>query len=292
MSQQIETYTTQLEFKVEERTQKLAAANREIQALNDRLKSENLRMGAELDVARRLQTMVLPKPEELRATLPRLDIAAYMEPASEVGGDYYDVLQCGSRVKIGIGDVTGHGVESGVLMLMVQSVARALLENGEHDPKRFLTVLNQVLVKNIGRANSENNLTLAFLDYDEAGGGLTLSGQHEEVIVVRRDGAVERIDTMDLGFPVGLTDDIATFVATHDLHLDPGDFLVLYTDGITEAENDAGRLFGIDALCASAVAARAGSANEIRQQIIADVTAHIGSQPLRDDLTLVVIKHG
>jgi sigma-B regulation protein RsbU (phosphoserine phosphatase) len=164
---------------VSERTSALEGANQEITKLNEMLKEENVRLGAEIDIARRLQLMVLPKTEELDA-VQRLDIAGYMEPATEVGGDYYDVLQHGSRVKIGIGDVTGHGLESGVLMMMVQSVARTLLESGEKDPARFLNVLNQVICKNLLRADSTNNLTLSFADYsDEV---VTLTGQHEEVI--------------------------------------------------------------------------------------------------------------
>ncbi len=116
--------------------EEIEEAKEEISALNTQLKSENLRLGAELDVARHIQMMVLPRATELRA-VEHLEIAAYMRPADEVGGDYYDVLQNGRSLKIGIGDVTGHGLESGVLMLMVQSVARALLEAGETDPSKF-----------------------------------------------------------------------------------------------------------------------------------------------------------
>lgn len=288
MTTQIESYTTHLEAKVEERTRSLAAAGEEIRALNEQLKGENLRMGAELDIARRLQMMVLPKPEELTA-IPRLDIAAHMEPACEVGGDYYDVLQCGSRVKIGIGDVTGHGLESGVLMLMVQAIARTLLENGETDPKRFLETLNRVLIKNLNRAGSDRNLTLSFLDLTED--GLTLTGQHEEVILIRANGELELIDTIDLGFPIGLEEDIAGFIQSRPIDLAAGDTLLLYTDGITEAERADGRLFTVERLCETARGCHRGTANEVRAAIIADVKAHTGSHALRDDITLVVIKH-
>src|SRR5262249_23101222 len=149
-AEEIRYHTQNLEKLVEERTHELANANDEIMALNVRLKSENLRLGAELDVARHIQKMVLPKSNELGA-IPQIDVAGYMEPADEVGGDYFDVLQSGSRVKVGIGDVTGHGLESGVLMLMVQSVARALQEQGGGDPKEFLEVLNRTIFKNIER---------------------------------------------------------------------------------------------------------------------------------------------
>jgi sigma-B regulation protein RsbU (phosphoserine phosphatase) len=288
MTSEIESHTQQLEQKVEERTQRLSIAHREIIALNERLKGENVRLGAELDVARRIQTMVLPKTEELES-LPPLDIAAYMEPATEVGGDYYDVLCHQGHVKIGIGDVTGHGVESGVLMLMVQAAARTLVENGEINPKRFLSVLNTVLIKNLVRADSENNLTLSFLDYSE--NTITLTGQHEEVILVRANGEVERIDTMDLGFPVGLEADIDDFLASRSLRFSTGDTVILYTDGVTEAENPDGEFFKIERLCESAARWSGGTATEIKQGILGDVMRHLANAPLLDDITLVVVKH-
>ncbi|MCZ0901656.1 SpoIIE family protein phosphatase, partial [Microcoleus sp. HI-ES] len=114
-----------LEQKVEERTAQLAQANKEILVLNERLKVDNLRMSAELDVTRRLQQMILPQQQELES-IAGLEIAAFMEPADEVGGDYYDVLTQNDQVKISIGDVTGHGLESGVLMIMAQTAVRTL----------------------------------------------------------------------------------------------------------------------------------------------------------------------
>jgi serine phosphatase RsbU (regulator of sigma subunit) len=77
--------------------------------LNKELKSDNRRMGAELDVSRRLQQMLLPREEELQQ-IEGLDIAGFMEPADEMGGDYYDVLYHDGLVLFGIGDVTGHGL--------------------------------------------------------------------------------------------------------------------------------------------------------------------------------------
>jgi len=103
--------------------EQLAEANTAITALNAQLQAENLRMGAELEVTRKLQQMLLPTPEELQQ-IADLDIACYMEPADEVGGDYYDVLQHNGQIKIGIGNVTGHGLESGAVMVMTQTIVR------------------------------------------------------------------------------------------------------------------------------------------------------------------------
>ena len=172
----------------------LGVANDEISALNEQLKAENLRMGAELEVTRQLQQLILPAPEELDAVVG-LDIAGYMDPASEVGGDYYDVLTDNGQVKISIGDVTGHGLESGMVMLMTQMAVRTLLISGETDPVRFLDVLNRTLYHNVRRMGTDKNLTLALLDY--ADGQVRLSGQHEEMIVVRHNSQVELVDTVD-----------------------------------------------------------------------------------------------
>ncbi|MGO6906300.1 PP2C family protein-serine/threonine phosphatase, partial [Rhizobium ruizarguesonis] len=203
--------------------------------------------------------------------------------------DYYDVLKSGNRLKIGIGDVTGHGLESGVLMLMVQSVARALQEAGNTDAVKFLTDLNSALFKNIVRTKIDKHLTLAFLDYD--GKEMILSGQHEEVVVVRANGEVERIDTMDLGIPIGLEADISAFIKTREIAFEKGDLILLHTDGITESENDAGELFGIERLCREALRLKDQSAEKVVSGIVATLMLFIGSQKIYDDITLLAVRH-
>ena len=277
----------QAEKKLQETLVKLAQANEEITALNSRLTAENLRLSAEVEITHKLQQMILPKESELQK-INDLDIAGFMEPASEVGGDYYDVLNQNGLVKIGIGDVTGHGLESGVLMIMVQTAVRTLLENNETDPVKFLNTINRTIYDNVQRMNSDKNLTLSLLDYRD--GKLQLSGQHEEMIVVRAGGKVELIDTIDLGFPIGLEADIADFITYSEVPLQPGDVVVLYTDGITEAENINRVQYGLDRLCAVVSRHWHLSASEIRQFAIADVRQHIGEQKLYDDITLLVLK--
>jgi len=288
MAEDISFHTENLEKLVSDRTREIEAAKEEISTLNGQLKSENLRLGAELNVARQIQLMVLPRAKELTAN-KNLEIAAYMRPADEVGGDYYDVLQNGNNLKIGIGDVTGHGLESGVLMLMVQSIARALQEAGEMDPAKFLTDLNRTIFKNIERTKTDKHLTLSFLDYD--GKRLTISGQHEDMIIVRENGEVERIDTGDLGLPVGLEADIAPFIDTREIAFEKGDMVVLHTDGVTEAENSKGELFGFERLLEDARRLHGGTAEEVVKGILDDLMTYIGTQKIHDDITLVVMRH-
>ncbi len=276
MSHQLKDMFEHLEAKVQERTAELAQAN-----------EENQRMGMELEVTRKLQQMVLPRPEELRQIKP-LDIAGFMEPASEVGGDYYDILQDNGRIKIGIGDVTGHGLESGVLMLMVQTAVRTLLSSQLIDSKDFINILNRTLYDNLQRMQSDKNLTLSLLDYTD--GKLSFSGQHEEVLYVSQLGKVARIDTFALGFMVGVEPDIAQFVAQQEIQLAPGEGVVLYTDGVTEAMNEAKQCYGLERLCNVVSQHWLSSALEIQQAVISDLRRHIGTRKLQDDVTLLVIK--
>jgi len=265
----------------------LEAKNQQISVLNEQLKDENLRMSAELEVTEKIQRLILPTQDELKA-IADLDIAGYMAPAHEVGGDYYDVLQQDERLKIAIGDVTGHGLESGMVMLMTQSVVRALLRSGETDPVRFLDTLNHTIYNNVQRMDSDKNLTLCLLDY--ADGEVKLSGQHEEMIVVRRDGKIELVDTIDLGFPIGLDDEIADFIDQTTVQLQSGDGVVLYTDGITEAENTDGEQYGLERLCEVVSRHWSQSAEAIKEAVVADVLSFIGEGEIYDDITLVVLK--
>jgi phosphoserine phosphatase RsbU/P len=286
MAEKLKESFANLEDKVKERTAELANANEAIISLNEKLKEENLRMGAELNIVRQMQQMILPRPEELK--IEGLDIAGYMEPAEEVGGDYYDVLYIDGVVTIGIGDVTGHGLESGILMLMTQTSVRTLKEIREADPVRFLDVLNRTIYKNIQRMNSDRSLTLGILNYIP--GKLSISGQHEEAIVVRNNGDIEMIDTMDLGFPIGLDEDIVDYIDHKLIELATGDGVVLYTDGITEAEDINQKQYGIERLCHVISNNWQSSAQEIKRAVISDLRLFIGKQKVFDDITLLVLK--
>jgi two-component system, sensor histidine kinase ChiS len=253
-----------------------------------RLREENIRMSTELEISRRLQLLLLPQEKELQQ-IKTLDIASFMAPADEVGGDYYDILNQDGQVLIGIGDVTGHGLESGVLAIMVQSAVRTLLAAYHHlEPVEFLNALNQMIYHNMIRMKTSKSLTLSLLSYEN--GQIMLTGQHENLLVIRNNGEIEQIDTIDLGFPIGLDEEMPDCIGQTQLSLKSGEGIVLYTDGITEAENFDEQYYGLDRLCFVVKQNRQQSAKAIQEAIIKDVRFFIGEQKIFDDMTLLVIK--
>lgn len=134
----------------------------------------------------------------------------------------------------------------------------------------------------------DKSLTLCLLDY--ADGKAELSGQHDDPIVVRSDGPVELIDTMNLGFPIGLDSDIADFIDQTTIQLASGDGVVLYTDGITGAENEKGKQYGLERLCEVVSQHWLSSAEEVKDAVVADVERFIGEAEIFDDITLVILK--
>ena len=254
---------------------------------NKVVKVENARMSSELEITQRLQQMMLPRDEDMRK-IAGLDISGSMDPATEIGGDYYDVVCNDGGVVIGIGDVTGHGLESGVIAIMVQTAVRTLLASGHFESRKFFEALNRVIYDNVRRMHCDRNLTLSLLHYQDK--VVTISGQHEEVLVVRGDGVLERHDTLNLGFPLGLEEDISSFIGEATVPLGSGDVMVAYTDGITEAVNDAGVAFGIERLSEVVRTSHHQPAGAIREAVLNSLRNYTEGQDLLDDVTLLVIK--
>ncbi|MCB9759061.1 MAG: PP2C family protein-serine/threonine phosphatase [Alphaproteobacteria bacterium] len=256
-----------------------------------RLEEENTRLSAELDVAQRIQAMVLPNEDEL-AAVPGMEIAARMVPATEVGGDLYDVLvQPDGSVCLVIGDVTDHGLRSGVVMLMAQSAVRSALEESGVDLARTLVRANSILYQNVQvrmRDAMSRNLTLSLLHYRD--GRLRVAGYHESVIVVRRQGAPEFVKTSGLGTWVGLMDDIDGLLGVEELSLDPGDLVVLYTDGATEAMNPAGEEFGPARIADIVAELRDQPAQAIVDALFQRIHDWMAGAALEDDISLLVAR--
>jgi len=253
------------------------------------LKKENVRMSMELDIAKHIQQMVLPREEEF-TTFKGLEIGARMDTATEVGGDFYEVLpQKDGSIYFGIGDVTEHGLNSGVVMLMTQAAFRATLDNNDIDLTTALNQINSILRQNISRMKDQRDLTLSLLYYKN--GTVTMTGQHETVILLRKkEDFAEQIDTMDLSLYIGLIDDFSDNVQESNFDMEVGDIMLLYTDGASGALNRHKREFGIQGLMQALERHREASSQQIVSNIIDEIYDYMGSHDPSDDITIVVVK--
>lgn len=216
----------------------LKVSNESLEFTNEELKQAKNALWSEMELAQKLQTILLPKNPKIDG----FDIGAFMSPNNIVGGDYYDVINIEGRNWFLIGDVSGHGITSGLIMMMVQtSIHVALSQNPDADPKDLLSVINKTIHCNISKMGGNRYVTLTVFAC-LANNKISFAGAHLPVIIYRSDtDSIEVIETN--GVWVGIIDDINNLNKTSDIYIKDGDVILLYTDGITEAVTDKGKLF-------------------------------------------------
>jgi phosphoserine phosphatase RsbU/P len=258
-----------------------------IEEVTRRERAERARMRQELDIAARIQTAILPKHPSVRG----LELATLMQPATEVGGDYFDILPCPEGCWIGIGDVAGHGLTAGLVMLMIQSIVAATVhERPEIGPGLAWRALNNVLSENIReRMGQEEHATLSLIRY-RSSGRITFAGAHEDLLVFKpRSGRCERISTPGIWVGIG-TEIPSDATEEREYRLEPGDVLVLYTDGILEAKAASGECYGSERLERIIESSGHLPTARICELVIQDVSGFMAVQD--DDMTLVIARHG
>ncbi len=251
----------------------------------EREKAEKQRLESELAIATRIQTSILPRDLSVRG----LEIAATMLPATEVGGDYYDVLPTPHGCWLGIGDVAGHGLRPGLVMMMLQSMVSALVRsNPNAAPRDVLRVVNGVLYENVReRLRQDEHATLCLIRYRDDG-ELVFAGAHEDMLVWRAEsGKVELVPTP--GTWVGATQDIDDATVDTRYRLGEGDLLLLYTDGVIEAQSGSGEHFGVERLARELARLGREPTGVIRDALCAAVTEFMAVQ--HDDIALLVARH-
>ncbi|MGC4069964.1 MAG: PP2C family protein-serine/threonine phosphatase [Polyangiaceae bacterium] len=212
-----------------------------------------------------------------------------MLPSADVGGDYFDILPAEGVCWVGIGDVAGHGLRTGLVMLMIQSVVAALTtENPWASPSQVLRVLNSVVYENVRqRLGQDEHATLCLLRVGRDGHVL-FAGAHEDVVLYRaRTRQIELISTSGAWIAAGRHMDSG--ITDGELRLELGDMIVLYTDGVTGATNELQRPFGIDALCREVEAVGDRSVDEVKEHLLSVVRNYVNRQ--QDDMTLVVLRY-
>jgi serine phosphatase RsbU (regulator of sigma subunit) len=237
----------------------------------------------EVEIARRIQTSILPTEYAVHG----LHIAAKMVTASEVGGDYYDIRPMQDGCWLGIGDVAGHGLEAGLVMLMIQSGLSSLIgQNPNVLPHEVLPALNQMLYDNLRcRMGRDDHATLTVFRFF-SDGRLAYAGAHEDIIVCSRSGEVRTVPTH--GTWVGIGSDISYELESRFIQLNEGDLVLLYTDGIPEARRGH-ECFGMPRLIAEVERLHAYPVDEILAGVLKSVLDYSACAP-EDDATLLVMR--
>ncbi len=235
----------------------------------------------ELVVARSIQSRLLPAEPP---NLPGWDIWGINIPCLAVGGDYFDYLTIESGVLVTVADVSGKGAGPALIMASVQASLRAFVRHGHTRLDSAATELNRLLHRN---TEDSRYMTALLASLDPASGRLDyLNAGHAPPVLVRRGGSVERLDRGST--VLGLFPEITTEVAT--CRLERGDTLALFTDGLSETEDPAGDLFDEARIVEALAEARRLDARTICGDLLSRARAFAGSNSLRDDLTLMVVK--
>ncbi len=243
--------------------------------------ADRLSLKHDLEIAREIQQAMLPKGTFLA---PGVEAFGLTRPANTVGGDCYDILPLpDGRVLVALGDVAGKGSPAALLMALLLAMMRTLVDEG-FEATALMARLNAQVVRH---APSSRFITLFLAWFDPSSGRVVYVNAGQTPPLVRRaDGSLERLH--DGGIALGMFES-ATYAAG-ETRLAAGDVLVMYSDGITEAENRAGVPFdeaGIEAILRARPFA---AAQDVGRALFAAVDAHVTDARLLDDLTVLVVR--
>ena len=257
------------------------AAIRIEQARFAEMEQARIVMARELDQAAEIQQRFLPS---VAPAIRGLDLAGHNAPCRTVGGDYYDFFPYGeSRVAMVLGDVSGKGMPASLLMMGLQARVQVMIEEPQ-SLAEVVTRLNRITCANIP---TNRFITLFFCILDGDTGELTYcNAGHNPPVIVRSTGEHEQLPG---GGPVvGILRTIE--YKEYRAHLGPGDVLVIYSDGVTEAANPAGDEFDIDGLAAAVTPHRSEAAANIISEINKAVLVFTSGAPQADDITLIAAR--
>jgi serine phosphatase RsbU (regulator of sigma subunit) len=238
---------------------------------------------SEMELAKRIQTALLPDEEKISG----FEIAAKMVPAKEVGGDYYDIIETPKGDKwITIGDVSGHGVDSGLIMMMAQtSILSTVGNSGDPKPSEVLCSVNGVIRENISRLGSDHYMTMMAIKFADS--EMIMAGKHQDIIIYRAASNTTELVTTD-GTWLGIAEKIGFYQKDKKVKIEDGDIIMLFTDGITEATNKKGDMFGQVSLEQLLDQYADLPINKIVDKIIDEVNNYQEEQ--LDDMTVLIVK--
>lgn len=245
---------------------------------------EGRRMSKELSVGSDIQHKILPTE---MPNVPGLMVYGKTRPASEVGGDSFDVMQVGANTFIYVGDVTGHGLPAGLIMVMVNTLIRTFSEiyQSGYD---IIVNTNRILKQ---RIEPRRFMTCVLLRWNTQEQKLYSTGAgHEHILIYHKNtGECEAKQTG--GIALGMVPDVTKIIKEEGISFEPGDMVVLYSDGIIEAKNMQGEMFGLDRLQKMVQQyAVSATCEELFVNISKEFGAFVGEQIQGDDITLIALK--
>ncbi len=257
----------------------------------DRLKSTTAakeRIESELNIARDIQMSMINKIFPPFPSRRDIDVYALMQPAKEVGGDMYDYFLEGDKLYFAIGDVSGKGVPASLFMAMTISIFRSTAKTLSL-PSEIVSSMNNALCSN----NTANMFVTLFAGIvDLTTGEMTYcNAGHNPPILLSKSGKHEIVDVSKCsGLPVGIFSDYTYVDSTTTISRN--DSLILYTDGLTEAENGKQQLYDTDRLLATLSRQGVASLNakDLLETVLADVEGFVAGAPQSDDLTIMVMQ--
>jgi serine phosphatase RsbU (regulator of sigma subunit) len=251
-----------------------------IQLVEDVKDAERVRR--EMEIAQQIQTRLLPGEPPV---IPGLDLAGRCLPATQVGGDYYDFfLHSEHELGVVIADVSGHDVGSAFIMATARSALRSEVL-ARKSPARILQDTNYVLHDDLTR--SEKFITMFYAEFDGSCQLLRYSNAAHNPPILLRNQQCRVLDTD--GLFIGMWDSVQ--FEEKIIHLLSNDFVILYTDGVVEAKNDADEMFTVEGLT-SVLTKIPGSytAEELLETIYEEVEQFSGNAHRSDDITVMVLK--
>jgi sigma-B regulation protein RsbU (phosphoserine phosphatase) len=246
-----------------------------------RATAEKVRYTKEMEIAGNIQTSFLP---EATPDIPGFEIAAQMIPAMEIGGDFYDFIPVtGNRWAILIADVSGKGVSAALFMAMTRTLLRAGIE-GKEDVLSGLKESNRLIARDT-QSGMFVTAYSAVLDPEKMTLSCTNAGHNPPLIIC--DATGEGRFLSEGGMAIGV--DPEMLYEGEIIRLHPGDYVIFYTDGVTEAFTAAYEPYGEERLIRVARRCRGCPAQDMIREIIADMRTFTGSAPQSDDITLIVL---
>ncbi len=263
---------------VAEMTQEIDSYLVEIQEIT----TEKERIGAELSIATQIQADMLPRIFPAFPERSEFDLYASMAPAKEVGGDFYDFfLVDDDHLALVMADVSGKGVPAALFMVIAKTLIKNRAQLGE-SPAEILKHVNEQLCEG-NEAQLFVTVWLAIIEIS-TGKGVAANAGHEHPVIRRKDGPYELV--VYRHSPVVAAFNGISF-REHPFELHPGDRLFVYTDGVTEATNENGELFGTGRMLEALNAAPEASTRELLENVRQSIDSFVGTAPQFDDITML-----